>query len=65
MEGFNSADFFHLYPKFLEFVLPHIREEKIVYVEDIAEGLENGPAALVGLFSGRNVGKQVLVVASE
>ncbi|CAL5186160.1 unnamed protein product [Lathyrus oleraceus] len=65
MEGFNSADFFHLYPKFLEFVLPHIREEKIVYVEDIAEGLENGPAALVGLFSGRNVGKQVLVVARE
>ncbi|KAI5423127.1 hypothetical protein KIW84_046209 [Lathyrus oleraceus] len=65
MEGFNSADFFHLYPKFLEFVLPHIKEEKIVYVEDIAEGLENGPAALVGLFSGRNVGKQVLVVACE
>ncbi|XP_058743406.1 2-alkenal reductase (NADP(+)-dependent)-like isoform X2 [Vicia villosa] len=65
MEGFNSADFFHLYPKFLEFVLPHIREEKIVYVEDIAEGLENGPAALVGLFSGRNVGKQVLVIARE
>ncbi|KAI5423121.1 2-alkenal reductase (NADP(+)-dependent) isoform X1 [Lathyrus oleraceus] len=65
MEGFNSADFFHLYPKFLEFVLPHIREEKIVYMEDIAEGLENGPATLVGLFSGRNVGKQVLVVARE
>jgi NADPH-dependent curcumin reductase CurA len=36
-----------------------------VYVEDIAEGLENGPAALVGLFSGRNVGKQVLVIARE
>ncbi|XP_045790905.1 2-alkenal reductase (NADP(+)-dependent)-like isoform X1 [Trifolium pratense] len=65
MEGFNSADFFPIYPKFLEFVLPHIREGKIVYVEDIAEGLENGPAALVGLFSGRNVGKQVLVVARE
>ncbi|KAJ1399395.1 Polyketide synthase, enoylreductase domain [Sesbania bispinosa] len=65
MEGFNFMDFCHLYPKFMEFVLPHIRERKIVYVEDIAEGLENGPAALVGLFSGRNVGKQVLVVARE
>ena len=65
MEGFNVTDFNHLYPKFLEFVLPHIREGKIVYVEDIAEGLENGPAALVGLFSGRNVGKQVLVIARE
>ncbi|XP_027334492.1 2-alkenal reductase (NADP(+)-dependent)-like isoform X2 [Abrus precatorius] len=65
MQGFAFPDYYHLYPKFLEFVLPNIREGKIVYVEDIAEGLENGPAALVGLFSGRNVGKQVLVVARE
>ncbi|XP_061350758.1 NADP-dependent alkenal double bond reductase P2-like isoform X5 [Gastrolobium bilobum] len=65
MQGFVVADFYHLYPKFLEFVLPLIREGKIEYVEDIAEGLENGPAALVGLFSGLNVGKQVLVVARE
>ncbi|CAL0302553.1 unnamed protein product [Lupinus luteus] len=63
MEGFVVSDYYHLYPKFLEFLLPHIREGKVVYVEDIAEGLENGPAALVGLFSGRNVGKQVVVVA--
>nr|KYP76633.1 putative NADP-dependent oxidoreductase P1 [Cajanus cajan] len=65
MEGFLANDFYHLYPKFLEFLLPHIREGKVVYVEDIVEGLENGPTALVGLFSGRNVGKQVLVVARE
>ena len=65
MEGLLVGDFYHLYPKFLEYVLPHIREGKIVYVEDIVEGLENGPAALVGLYSGRNVGKQVLVVARE
>ncbi|KAI4356164.1 hypothetical protein L6164_000207 [Bauhinia variegata] len=65
MEGFNVSKFYHLYPKFLEFILPHIREGKIMYVEDIAEGLENGPAALVGLFSGRNVGKQVLLVARD
>nr|AFK48164.1 unknown [Medicago truncatula] len=65
MEGFNSADFFHLNPKLLEFVLPHIRDGKIVYVEDITEGFENGPAPLIGLYSGRNVGKQVVVVARE
>ncbi|KAK2973765.1 hypothetical protein RJ640_002269 [Escallonia rubra] len=35
------------------------------YVEDIAEGLESAPAALFGLFSGRNIGKQVVVVARE
>ncbi|KAL2319398.1 hypothetical protein Fmac_028367 [Flemingia macrophylla] len=65
LQGFNFLDFYHLYPKFLEFLLPKIREGKVVYVEDIAEDLDNGPKALVGLFSGRNVGKQVLVVAHE
>ncbi|KAJ1399398.1 Polyketide synthase, enoylreductase domain [Sesbania bispinosa] len=65
MEGFVVFEFYHLYTKFLEFVLPYIREGKIVYVEDIVEGLENGPAALVGLYSGRNFGKQVVAVAHE
>ncbi|GAU36321.1 hypothetical protein TSUD_353650 [Trifolium subterraneum] len=65
MQGFVVFDYYHLYTKFLEFVLPLIREGKVVYVEDIAEGLEYGPAALVGLFSGHNVGKQVVVVAHE
>ena len=65
MEGFLVFEHYHLYPKFLEFVLPYIKEGKIVYVEDIAEGLESAPAALVGLFAGRNVGKQVVVVSRE
>jgi NADPH-dependent curcumin reductase CurA len=65
LQGFVVVDYYHLYGKFLEFVLPHIREGKVVYVEDIAEGLEKGPEALVGIFSGKNVGKQVLVVAHE
>ena len=65
MQGFTVRDYYHLYPKFLDIVLSYIKEGKIVYVEDIAEGLESGPAALVGLFSGRNVGKQVVVVARE
>ncbi|KAJ4723839.1 2-alkenal reductase (NADP(+)-dependent) [Melia azedarach] len=65
IEGILVFDFFHQYSKFSETVLPLIRAGKVVYVEDIAEGLENAPGALVGLFSGRNVGKQVVVVAKE
>ncbi|KAL5578602.1 hypothetical protein UlMin_011044 [Ulmus minor] len=65
IEGFPVGEYYHLYPKFLELVLPSIREGKITYVEDIAEGLENAPAALVGLFAGRNVGKQLVVVSHE
>lgn len=65
MEGLLAGDHYHLYPKFLELVLPAIKEGKMVYVEDIAEGLENAPTALVGLFTGGNVGKQLVVVARE
>ncbi|KAK9058382.1 hypothetical protein SSX86_023223 [Deinandra increscens subsp. villosa] len=65
MQGFIVSNYFHMYPKFMEMVMPLIKEGKICYIEDVAEGLESGPAALVGLFSGRNVGKQVVVVARE
>ncbi|PSS32822.1 2-alkenal reductase [Actinidia chinensis var. chinensis] len=65
MEGFLVGDYYHLHSKFLEMILPQIKEGKIIYVEDVAEGLESAPAALVGLFSGRNVGKQVVVVCRE
>jgi len=40
IEGFLVLDYYHLYPKYLEMILPKIREGKIVYVDDIAEGLE-------------------------
>ena len=62
MKGYTHRNYYHLYPKFLDLVLPYIREKKMVYVEDIVEGLESGPAAIVGL---RNFGKQVVVVAYE
>ncbi|KAL1293387.1 2-alkenal reductase (NADP(+)-dependent)-like [Arachis hypogaea] len=65
IQGFGVADYYQLYPKFLEYVVPKIKEGKIVYVEDIVEGLEKAPPALIGLFSGRNVGKQVIVLARE
>lgn len=65
MQGFFVFDYYHLYEKFLDLVLPYIRQGKISYVEDISEGLESAPAALVGLFSGRNVGKQVVRLATS
>ncbi|MFS7906945.1 putative oxidoreductase [Helianthus anomalus] len=41
-------------PKYLEMIMPLIKEGKICYIEDVAKGLESAHAALVGLFSGRN-----------
>lgn len=65
MEGFLVFDYYLKYPQFLELTRKYIKENKLVYVEDVVEGLENAPAALIGLFTGRNVGKQVVVVAHE
>ncbi|CAA7036309.1 unnamed protein product [Microthlaspi erraticum] len=65
IQGFRVFDFYDKYSKFLDFVLPHIREGNITYIEDITEGLESGPSALLGLFHGKNVGKQLFVVARE
>ncbi|KAM0000187.1 putative oxidoreductase [Helianthus debilis subsp. tardiflorus] len=65
IQGFIIGDHYHMYPKYMETVLPLIKQGKICYIEDVVEGLESAPAALVGLFSGRNVGKQVVVVARE
>ncbi|XP_052172074.1 2-alkenal reductase (NADP(+)-dependent)-like [Diospyros lotus] len=58
MEGFAVFDYYPLYSMFLDFVLPRIRGGKLHYIEDIAQGLESAPSALVGLFRGRNLGKQ-------
>ncbi|XP_076940454.1 2-alkenal reductase (NADP(+)-dependent)-like [Bidens hawaiensis] len=63
MEGFIVFDHYHEYPKFIEMILPLIHEGNITYVEDITEGLENAPAALIGLNSGIYVGKQVVAIA--
>ncbi|XP_042022240.1 (+)-pulegone reductase-like [Salvia splendens] len=65
MDGFFTSDHYHLYSKFLEMVVPLIKEERITYVEDTAEGIESAPGALFGLYSGRNVGKLLVVVTRE
>lgn len=65
MQGFLQSDYLHLYPKFLEHVISFYKDGKIVYIEDMNEGLESAPAALAGIFSGKNVGKQVVCVARE
>lgn len=65
MKGFLQSDYLDLYPRFVEHVTDLYSEGKITYIEDRTRGLENGPAAFVGLFSGKNVGKQVICIADE
>lgn len=65
MEGFVVLDYYNQYSEFLEMMLPLIRDGKITYIEDTVEGLENAPSALIGLYLGRNVGKQVVALTPE
>ncbi|KAF8388647.1 hypothetical protein HHK36_027324 [Tetracentron sinense] len=65
MEGFLQSDFLHLFPDFMKHIISHCKQGKIVYIEDMNEGLESAPAAFAGLFSGKNVGKQVICVARQ
>ncbi|MED6112744.1 hypothetical protein PIB30_064428 [Stylosanthes scabra] len=65
IEAFIVFDYYDKYPKFLETVVPYIKEGKITYMEDIAKGIENAPEALEALFTGRSAGKQVILVAHD
>lgn len=63
MRGFIVFDDFgHLYPEFAKTVGGWVREGKIRYREEIIEGLEQAPAAFVGLLRGEAFGKRVIHV---
>ena len=42
-----------------------VRDGKLHYREDIVDGLENAPAALVRLLAGGNTGKMIVRVGPE
>ncbi len=65
MEGFLTFDFVDRYADAHADLLDWVRQGKIKYREDIAEGLENAPAALAGLYEGRNRGRQLIRVRPD
>tara|TARA_B110000196_G_scaffold86116_1_gene74607 strand:+ start:89 stop:1117 length:1029 start_codon:yes stop_codon:yes gene_type:complete len=63
MEGFIVLDYANQFKEAVEELSTWVKEGKIVYQEDIAEGLENAPETLLRLYSGKNIGKQLLKVS--
>jgi NADPH-dependent curcumin reductase CurA len=53
------------YAKFLRIVGAAIGDGGIRYREDITDGLENAPAAFIGMLEGRNFGKALVRVAES
>jgi NADPH-dependent curcumin reductase CurA len=65
MEGFIFLDFVAQFPQALYRMLAWVQAGDIRYEETISPGLETAPAALAGLFEGRNLGKQLVQVCSS
>jgi NADPH-dependent curcumin reductase CurA len=63
IRGFIVSDFAARFPDFIRDMPQWIKEGRIKYREDIAEGLENAPATFIGLLKGKNFGKQLVRVA--
>jgi NADPH-dependent curcumin reductase len=64
MRGFIVTDFAAKFPDFIRDMPQWVKEKRIKYREDIAEGLENAPQTFMGLLKGRNFGKQLVRVGN-
>lgn len=60
MEGMLVLDFLDQRDKFLKDMSGWIKSGAVVWEESITEGLENAPAAFIGLFNGDNMGKSLI-----
>jgi NADPH-dependent curcumin reductase len=64
LRGFINTEFAaEHYADFLKAVSTAIADGRIRYREDVTEGLENAPAAFMGLLQGKNFGKALVHVA--
>ena len=51
------------FPEGLREMAQWLKQGKLKYQEDIAQGLENAPEAFIGMLRGRNFGKQLVQVS--
>jgi NADPH-dependent curcumin reductase CurA len=65
MEGFIVMDFAHNDAKCIRAMQHWVGTGQIKVTEDIVEGLENAPNALIGLLAGDNKGKRLVRVAAD
>jgi NADPH-dependent curcumin reductase len=64
LRGFINIEFAaEHYADFLKTVSAGITDGRIRYREDFTDGLENAPAAFIGLLEGKNFGKALIRVA--
>jgi NADPH-dependent curcumin reductase CurA len=63
MEGFIVIDYMDRAQIAVEALMGWIESGELVFQEDVQEGFENIPETLTRLFTGKNIGKQLLKIA--
>jgi NADPH-dependent curcumin reductase CurA len=62
IQGFIVSDSWQRLPEWRAKAIPLIRSGALRYREDIVQGIENAPAAFIGLLAGRNFGKLLVTL---
>ncbi|KAK8679249.1 hypothetical protein V6N13_144711 [Hibiscus sabdariffa] len=65
IQGFLAGDYLNLFGDFLSTTCDYLRTGEIQPLEDISDGVESIPSALINLFGGQNTGKKIIKVAEE
>lgn len=65
MKGFVVYEFNHLREQFLTDMRKWMQEGRMKYEETIMDGIQNAPAALIGLLQGQNTGKMLVRLAED
>jgi NADPH-dependent curcumin reductase CurA len=65
IEGMIVSDKPERFAEWRALATPWVLDGSLVYREDVVEGLERAPAALIGLLSGRNFGKLLVRVGGD
>jgi hypothetical protein len=60
IQGFIVSDHAAMRSEYLEMAAPLVRSGQLKYREDIVEGIDNAPAAFIGLLQGKNFGKLII-----
>jgi NADPH:quinone reductase len=65
MKGFIVTDYVARFGEGIQQLNQWVEEGKLTFTETIVDGFENTPRAFIGLFSGENLGKQIVKVGDS
>jgi NADPH-dependent curcumin reductase CurA len=65
IQGLIVSDHAALRSEYLAMAAPLVRSAQLKYREDIVEGIDNAPAAFIGLLQGKNFGKLIIKLDAD